>query len=130
MAQAMNESAVTAQATVLLPASVHLEDEGSFVQMDGLIQRFRKAYPSKGEAMPHWKWAAELGRELGAKDALSSPRDVFRTLGASVPAFAEFNWDKASPSDREKPGINPLPAGADGRPPGYREFGAPRVRGI
>jgi NADH-quinone oxidoreductase subunit G len=131
VAQAMNESAVTAQATVLLPASVHVEDEGSFVQLDGLIQRFRKAYPSKGEAMPHWKWAVELGRELGAKEpAHASPRDVFRTLGAQVPAFAAFNWDQASPSDREKPGINPLPTGADGRPPGYREFGAPRVRGI
>jgi NADH-quinone oxidoreductase subunit G len=131
VAQAMNESAVTAQATVLLPASVHVEDEGSFVQLDGLIQRFRKAYPAKGEAMPHWKWAAELGRELGAKEpAHASARDVFRTLGAQVAAFAEFSWDKASPSDREKPGINPLPAGADGRPPGYREFGAPRVRGI
>ena len=55
---------------------------------------------------------------------------MWRELAGKVAAFAEFNWDKASPPDREKPGINPLPAGADGRPPGYREFGTPRVRGI
>lgn len=130
VAQAMNESPVTAQATVLLPANVHIEDEGSFVQMDGLLQRFRKAYPAKGDAQPNWKWAAELTRELGGTAAWTSAREVFRELAPKVAEFAEFNWDKQSPPDREKPGINPLPAGADGRPAGYREFGAPRVRGI
>jgi NADH-quinone oxidoreductase subunit G len=130
VAQAFTESPVTAQATVLLPASVHVEDEGSFVNLDGLIQRFRKAYPPKGDVVPHWKWAAELTRELGGEAAWASARDVWRELAGKVAAFAEFNWDKASPSDREKPGINPLPAGADGRPPGYREFGTPRLRGI
>ncbi len=130
VAQAFTESPVTAQATVLLPASVHVEDEGSFVQVDGIIQRFRKAYPPKGDVVPHWKWAAELTRELGGEAAWASARDVWRELAGKVAAFAEFNWDKASPSDREKPGINPLPAGADGRPPGYREFGTPRLRGI
>jgi NADH-quinone oxidoreductase subunit G len=130
VAQASNESPVTAQATVLLPASVHVEDEGSFVNLDGIIQRFRKAYPPKGDVVPHWRWAAELTRELGGEAAWASARDVWRELAGKVAAFAEFNWDKASPPDREKPGINPLPAGADGRPPGYREFGTPRVRGI
>jgi NADH-quinone oxidoreductase subunit G len=130
VAQATNESPVTAQATVLLPANVHIEDEGSFVQVDGIVQRFRKAYPAKGDAVPHWKWAAELTRELGGEAAWTSARDVFRELGSKVAEFAEFNWDKATPPDREKPGINPLPSGADGRPPGYREFGTPRVRGL
>lgn len=130
VAQAQNESPVTAQATVLLPASAHIEDEGTFTQQDGITQRFRKAYPSKGEAVPHWKWAAELTRELGGEAVWASARDVWRALAGAVAEFAEFNWDKASPPDREKPGINPLPSGADGRPPGYREFGAPRVRGI
>lgn len=130
VAQATNESPVTAQTTVLLPANAHIEDEGSFVQMDGIVQRFRKAYPAKGDAVPNWKWAAELSRELGDTAAWTSARDVFRELGPKVAEFAEFNWDKATPPDREKPGINPLPAGADGRPPGYREFGTPRVRGL
>ncbi|XXF75756.1 2Fe-2S iron-sulfur cluster-binding protein [Myxococcaceae bacterium GXIMD 01537] len=130
VAQAMNESPVTAQATVLLPTSAHVEDEGTFVQQDGIIQRFRKAYPPKGTVQPGWKWAAELTRELGGTAAWTSARDVFRELAPQVAEFAEFNWDKMSPPDREKPGINPLPSGADGRPPGYREFGAPRVRGM
>jgi NADH-quinone oxidoreductase subunit G len=130
VAQALTESAVTAQATVLLPASAHIEDEGSFVQVEGIIQRFRKAYPSKGEAVPHWHWVSELSKALGGTQAWTSARDVFRALAPQVAALAAFNWEQASPPDREKPGINPLPSGADGRPAGYREFGTPRVRGI
>ncbi len=65
VAQAFNESPITAQATVLLPASAHVEDEGSFVQQDGIIQRFRKAYPSKGDAVPHWRWVAEISKAMG-----------------------------------------------------------------
>jgi NADH-quinone oxidoreductase subunit G len=129
VAQAINESPITAQATVLLPASAHIEDEGSFVQREGIIQRFRKAYPSKGDAVPHWRWVAEISKAMGGA-AWSSAREVFRELAAQVAEFASFNWEQASPPDREKPGINPLPTGADGRPAGYREFGTPRVRGI
>jgi NADH-quinone oxidoreductase subunit G len=128
--QATNESALSAQATVLLPASVHVEHDGSFVQGEGIIQRFRKAYPPKGDATAHWALAAELTREMGGTAAWTSSREVFRELGKAVTEFTQFDWDKAAPPDREKPGINPLPTAADGRPPGYREFGAPRVRGI
>jgi NADH-quinone oxidoreductase subunit G len=130
VAQATNESALTAQATVLLPASAHVEADGSFVQVDGHIQRFRKAYPSKGEAVGHWALAAELTRQMGGSAAWTTSREAFRELGKGVPEFVSFDWDKAAPPDREKPGINPLAAAADGRPPGYREFGAPRVRGL
>ena len=130
VAQAFNESPITAQATVLLPASTHIEDEGTFVQKDGIIQRFRKAYPSKGDAVPHWRWAAELSRAMGNTVSWASAREVFRELASQVAELGSFNWEQSSPPDREKPGINPLPTGADGRPPGYREFGAPRVRGI
>ncbi len=130
VAQATNESALTAQATVLLPASAHVEADGSFVQVDGHIQRFRKAYPSKGEAVGHWALAAELTRQMGGSAAWTTSREAFRELSKGVPEFVSFDWDKAAPPDREKPGINPLAAAADGRPPGYREFGAPRVRGL
>jgi NADH-quinone oxidoreductase subunit G len=130
VAQAINESPLTAQATVLLPASAHVEFDGSFVQVEGHILRFRKAYPSKGDAVAHWALAAELTREMGGTAAWTTSREVFRELGKPVAEFAQFDWDKAAPPDREKPGINPLPTAADGRPPGYREFGAPRVRGL
>ncbi|MBL8953435.1 MAG: (2Fe-2S)-binding protein [Myxococcaceae bacterium] len=127
--QAMNESPVTAQAHVLLPASAHVEDEGTFTQGDGITQRFRRAYPPKADVQPHWKWAVELAKELGGALAWSSSRDVFRQVAPSVPELATFEWDKQAPINTKK-GISVAPASADGRPPGWREFGAPRVKGI
>jgi len=44
--------------------------------------------------------------------------------------LAVFDWDGAAPPLKVTRGLNPLATGADGRPPGYREFGPPRVRGI
>jgi NADH-quinone oxidoreductase subunit G len=71
--QAINECPATSQADVLLPASPHVEEEGSFVQGDGFIQRFRQAYPPKGESQPQWKWASDLFRQ-GRLDNLGLPR--------------------------------------------------------
>lgn len=130
VAQAMNESPLLAHAHVVLPVSVHVEDEGTFTQLDGITQRFRRAYPSRGDAQPHWKWISELLGVFGQATRYGSSREVWKSLASRVPELASFNWDKEAPINRDRPGINPLPAGADGRPPGYREFGAPRVRGM
>src|SRR5262249_29561814 len=41
--QATNDAPLNAAAHVLLPASTHVEDEGTFTQQDGITQRFRRA---------------------------------------------------------------------------------------
>ena len=128
--QASNESAITAQAHVLLPSAVHVEDEGSFTNLDGITQRFRRAYPARAEVKPHWAWAVALAQEFGFPWMHRSARDVFREWGPRVAELASFDWDGAAPPLKVTRGLNPLATGADGRPPGHREFGPPRVRGI
>ncbi|HSP19996.1 MAG TPA: molybdopterin-dependent oxidoreductase, partial [Myxococcaceae bacterium] len=122
--------AVTAQAHVLLPAAVHVEDEGTFTNLDGITQRFRRAYPARADVKAHWAWAVHLAQEFGFPWVQTSARDVFREWGPRVAELASFDWDGAAPPVKTTRGINPLATGADGRPPGYREFGTPRVRGI
>lgn len=130
VAQAFNLAPHLAEAHVVLPASPHVEDEGTFVNVDGRVQRFRRVYPPRGESQPHWKWALELSRALGgAPDAWASSKEVFAAHSSSVPELASFDWDSAAPPVPRK-GINPFPAAADGRVPGYREVGEPRVKGI
>lgn len=129
VAQATNDGPVAAQAHVVLPAAAHTEDEGTFANVDGIIQRFRKAYPPRAESQPHWKWAADLLRAFGKVASYASSRDVFIELAPRVPELASFPWDEEVPLGTPR-GIHTLPAAADGRPPGYREFGVPRVRGI
>jgi NADH-quinone oxidoreductase subunit G len=128
--QAINESPLVSRAHVVLATSTHVEDEGSFAQTDGIVQRFRKAYPGRGESWPHWKWGVELARESGVASEWASARDVWKAQSGKVPELAAFEWDKSAPVAQKAPGLNPLPAAADGRPAGYREFGTPRVRGI
>ena len=128
--QAANTSALTAQADVLLPAAAHVEEEGTFTQADGITQRFRRAYPARGDIQGHWKWAMDIMREFGFPMTHVSARDVFREMAVKVPDLARFDWDQEAPPLKATRGIHPLPSAADGRPPGYREFGTPRVRGI
>jgi NADH-quinone oxidoreductase subunit G len=128
--QASNESAVSAQAHVLLPAATHVEDEGTFTNLDGITQRFRRAYPGRGDVRPQWRWAVTLATDFGFPWIQLTARDVFREWGPKIPELAPFDWDGAAPPIKITRGLNPIPTGADGRPPGYREFGTPRVRGI
>jgi NADH-quinone oxidoreductase subunit G len=127
--QSTHESPLAAKAHVLLPATTHVEDEGTFTQMGGITQRFRRAFPPRQDAQPHWKWAAELGTELGEDMSWKSSRAVFQSLSSRVPELAQFEWDKQTPMN-VKQGINVPAAAADGRPPGWREFGPPRIKGI
>jgi NADH-quinone oxidoreductase subunit G len=130
IAQAYNESAVTKLTDALLPASVHTEQEGTFVQQDGIIQRFRQAYPPRGGSLPHFRWTSLLSNKLGFATDYPTAQSAWASLSSTVAAFASFDWNKSAPPVRLARGTLPLPASADGRPPGYREFGAPRVRGI
>jgi len=128
--QAINHGALTAFADLVLPVSPHSEDEGTFTNLDGITQRFRPAYPSRGASQPHWKWAADLGRAAGHAWVPNSAGDVFRETAKRIPELASFDWDGSAPPRQFRPGAGPLPTAADGRPVGYREFGPPRVRGI
>ncbi|HYV48893.1 MAG TPA: 2Fe-2S iron-sulfur cluster-binding protein [Myxococcaceae bacterium] len=128
--QAQNESSIARLADVLLPACSHVEDEGSIANLDGIVQRIRQAFPPKGESQPHWRWVSDLHAALGITTTWASAREVWRALSNRVPELASFEWDTKAPPAREARGLKPIPAAADGRPPGYREYGAPRVRGI
>lgn len=127
---ATNENAVTAAADLVLAASTHVEDEGSFTQVDGLTQRFRRAFPPRGDSQPQWKWAVDLARGLGLEMKAQSSRELWKQLSPSVPELAAFEWDKQAPMNKLRPGITTMPSGADGRPPGWREQGVPSVRGL
>ncbi|MFZ5438709.1 MAG: 2Fe-2S iron-sulfur cluster-binding protein [Myxococcota bacterium] len=127
---ATNESKVTEAATLVFAQSSHVEDEGSFTQGDGITQRVRRAYPPRGDSQPAWKWAVELARNLGLEMKAASSREIFKQLAPAVPELATFEWDKQAPVNQKRPGIGTLPAGSDGRPPGWREQGVPNLRGL
>ena len=52
-------------ADIILPIAVLAENEGSFVNLNGLWQRFDAAVRPRGEARPAWKILRVLGSRLG-----------------------------------------------------------------
>lgn len=123
--QAVNLGPVAGRGHVLLPASPHSEDHGTFVNFEGHVQRFVGAYPPKGASRPHWSWAGLLLAELGVPVSWPSSREVFRELAPAVPEFSSFKWDEVPRFLKHPRGLWAMPAAADGRPVGYRERSLP-----
>jgi NADH-quinone oxidoreductase subunit G len=130
MVLSCHQHALTDSATIALPCASHLEDEGTFTQIDGIVQRFRRIFASKGDAKPTWKWTADIAKAMGVSLAVNSSRDVFKSLSGSVPELSGFEWDKKAPMNQARPGISTMASASDGRPPGWREQGAPSMRGL
>lgn len=86
--------AKVSHASVVLPISNFSEEEGTFTNLRGRVQRFTQAKSAPGLARPSW---LVLGDLLGALDAQNSfylPSDVFAKLAASHPGFAGLSYDR------------------------------------
>jgi NADH-quinone oxidoreductase subunit G len=69
---------------VVLPIANVAEEEGTFVNRDGRVQRYLQAKPAPGMARPAWWVLGELG-ESGERP--TSAADAFDRLAAAVDAF-------------------------------------------
>lgn len=89
----LDSSVAAKYAKVRLPATMHWEQDGTFVNVDGRIQRARPVVNPPGDAAP----ALELLQEIvnchppGGSGVLSGD-GVFRQLGAEVEAFRELTY--------------------------------------
>jgi len=79
-------------AELVLPIANVAEEEGTFVNRDGRVQRYVQAKPAPGMAQPAWWVLGALGPRLGRGTAPASAAEVFDRLAASVPAFAGLSY--------------------------------------
>ncbi len=81
-------------ATVVFPAEIYPEKEGTITHPDGRLQRVRQALGRAGEVRPGWQVLEALCAEAGcATGALSSPM-VTAALTAAVPFYADITLDE------------------------------------
>jgi NADH-quinone oxidoreductase subunit G len=101
---AARRTATVENAHVALPIPTYAELDGTFVNFEGRLQRFRRALNPLGEAraLPALlaDLAGRLGRDIGwtAAAAGASPDLLWRSIAAAAPAFADVRFS-AIPSE-------------------------------
>jgi NADH-quinone oxidoreductase subunit G len=79
---------------VLLPIANVAEEEGTFTNLRGRVQRFLQAKAAPGLARPSWFALADLNGALGQKADYFLPGAVFEAMAKSEPAFSGLSYEK------------------------------------
>jgi NADH-quinone oxidoreductase subunit G len=79
-------------AHLVLPATVWAEGDGTFTNYQRRVQRFLRAVPAPGAAMPRWEMAVGLLRRLGAEFTATSAREAFLLLARAVADYAGLDY--------------------------------------
>ena len=74
----LNETAQLAN--VFLPSCSYIEKDGSFTNIEGRVQSFKRAIQPKGQSKPDWQIVAEITAKLGKPVPYFSPRDIAREI--------------------------------------------------
>jgi predicted molibdopterin-dependent oxidoreductase YjgC len=77
-------------ADVILPALTWAETEGTFINVEGRIQKFRRLLDPLGEAKPDWWIFCRLAEKMGRKDfTYQSPTEIAEEMSRTLPALRE-----------------------------------------
>lgn len=87
----LNETAQLAD--VVLPADSFAEADGTFTNMEGRVQRVRKAVQAPGVSLVDCKIIGLLLDRLGVPAGFKSAEDVFRAITKEVPGYAGMSYE-------------------------------------
>lgn len=91
--QELFETETTAAADVILPAASYAEQDGTFTNNDGLVQRVRQSIPALHQSKPDWVIVSQLAKELGMDFGYEmSASAVFREIGEKVAAYSGMRY--------------------------------------
>jgi NADH-quinone oxidoreductase subunit G len=80
-------------ANVVLPISNCVEEEGTFTNLRGRVQRFLQAKAAPGLARPSYFVIGDLLAAMGEGEGFWTAGQVFDALAATQPAFAGMSYD-------------------------------------
>lgn len=81
-------------AMVVLPIANFTEEEGTFTNLRGRVQRFLQAKAAPGFARPSWYVLSDLLGLMGVQTNYSLASDVFKALAAKKAEFNGMSHDK------------------------------------
>jgi NADH-quinone oxidoreductase subunit G len=77
----------------VLPIANVAEEEGTFTNLRGRVQRFLQAKAAPGLARPSWFALADLNGALGQKADYFLPGAVFEAMAKNEPAFSGLSYE-------------------------------------
>jgi NADH-quinone oxidoreductase subunit G len=80
-------------AAIVLPIANMTEEEGTFTNVDGRVQRFLQAKAAPGMARPSWWVVSDLLAAAGGKGGHMLASNAFAAVAAAHPEFAGMNYD-------------------------------------
>jgi len=76
------------RADVILPAAAYTEKDGTYVNLEGRVQRSARAIPPPGSAREDWSIISDLARAIGKDMGLTTLDDVRRAMCFKYPHLA------------------------------------------
>ncbi len=89
-------SALTEIADIILPCASYVEREGTFANINGRVQKLKKALDAPGLTRDGWETIAGVGRHLGGKFPYTKIDDVFGAVSSARKEFANLSYGKIS----------------------------------
>jgi anaerobic selenocysteine-containing dehydrogenase len=88
---------LAAMADVVLPAASFAEQEGTFTNLAGEVQRCHKSIEPVGSSRPDWLVGNQLARLLGTDLGFRhSPAVAFKRIAEAAPAYASVSYQRLS----------------------------------
>jgi predicted molibdopterin-dependent oxidoreductase YjgC len=98
-------------AIIALPATNMAEEDGTFVNLRGRVQRYQQAKAAPGMARPVWWAMADLLAYLGESANYFTASDAFAALASARPEFSGMSYGALALSGKPLQGAA-APAGA------------------
>jgi NADH-quinone oxidoreductase subunit G len=80
-------------AAIALPTSTMAEEEGTFTNLRGRVQRYFQASAAPGMSRPAWWILGDLLTQLGEPTSFYMASEAFTALAAARPEFAGMSYD-------------------------------------
>jgi NADH dehydrogenase/NADH:ubiquinone oxidoreductase subunit G len=97
-------------AHVVLPIANAAEEEGTFVNRDGRVQRYFQAKPAPGMARPAWWVFSEVLAILGEGNGIATAAAAFDRVAASAEPFRGLSYAQLGLAGAPTSAAVPVPA--------------------
>jgi predicted molibdopterin-dependent oxidoreductase YjgC len=81
-------------ADVVLPSASSVEEDGTYTNLSGVVQRVRQCLPLQGEARTDWQIWTALARAMDVELGYGGPDAVMREAARIAPLYENVAWEQ------------------------------------